>query len=316
MKSVKNENKNGNMFFLCLKCVDIIATSFYMLVFYKRQVLYETYMNIQLLQNKVEDFWNRRNNNDDFNKVEALKIANEVIELLDCGKIRVAEKQDANDKWVVNEWVKKAILLSFLNDNSVIPSFSGATWYDKCNNKFDCWTSDMFAEHGIRVVPGAFVRKGAFLARGSIVMPSFVNIGSYVDECTMIDSMSTIGSCCQIGKKCHISANVCIGGVLEPLQSSPVIIEDECFIGAGSVLTEGIVVGYGSVIASGVVLSSGIRVINRTTGEQFKGIIPPYSVVVAGSYMNNNGIGIKCAVIIKSINEDVRNKTAINDLLR
>lgn len=271
-------------------------------------------MNLQELQEKVDFFWDKKQKNEDFDKKEAIKIANEVLDLLDKGEIKVAEKQ--NEKWITNEWIKKAILLSFSQNNQEIQAFNQSTWFDKCENKFSNWSEKDFQKAGIRAVAGSFVRKGAFFEKGVVIMPSFVNIGANVGEGTMIDSMTTIGSCCQIGKHCHISANVCIGGVLEPLQATPVIIEDNCFVGAGSMITEGMIIGEGSVIASGVVLSSGVKIINRETGETLKGAIPPYSVVVAGTYKSTDDVSINCAVIIKQINENIRKKTSINDLLR
>ena len=272
-------------------------------------------MQIQELKNNIEIIWNKKQNNEEFDKNEEIKIANEVLDLLDGGKIRVAEKNEKGE-WITNEWIKKAILLSFSQQNKKIEAFSNSIWFDKCDNKFANWTEKDFQTAGIRAVAGAFVRKGAFFEKGVVIMPSFVNIGANVGEGTMIDSMTTIGSCCQIGKHCHISANVCIGGVLEPLQATPVIIEDNCFIGAGSMITEGVIIGEGSVIAGGVVLSSGVKIINRATGEVLKGKIPPYSVVVAGTYKSTDNISINCAVIIKQINEEIRKKTSTNDLLR
>ena len=272
-------------------------------------------MELQELKNNIETIWNKKQKNENYDKELAIKLANEVLYLLDNGTIKVAEKNDKGD-WITNEWIKKAILLSFSQQNKKIEAFNNSNWFDKCENKFTNWTEKDFQTAGIRAVAGAFVRKGSFFEKGVVIMPSFVNIGANVGEGTMLDSMTTIGSCCQIGKHCHISANVCIGGVLEPLQANPVIIEDNCFIGAGCMITEGIIIREGSVIASGVVLSSGVKIINRDTGETLKGEIPPYSVVVAGTYKSNDNISINCAVIIKQINEEIRNKTSTNDLLR
>ena len=272
-------------------------------------------MNLEELKNKIETIWDKKTKQEEFNKDEAVGVAYEVIDLLDNAEIRVAQKNN-NGEWQVNEWIKKAILLSFIKNNNDIVAFDGSYWFDKCENKFKNCNAEKFNNTGVRAVPGSFVRKGSFFEKGVVIMPSFVNVGAYVGERTMIDSMTTIGSCCQIGKKCHISANVCIGGVLEPLQSSPVIIEDNCFIGAGCVITEGIIVEEGSVIASGVVLSSGVKIINRETGEVVKGKIPQYSVVVPGTYNSINNVAINCAVIINKINADIKNKTAINELLR
>ena len=269
------------------------------------------------LKTKIEAIWDDKIAGRDFNKSSAIAIANEVIDLLDSGKIVVVEK-DENDVWICNQWIKKAILLSFLNDNKAIDAFDGGSWLDKCKSKFESWDYETFQSAGIRAVAGSFVRKGAFFGQGCVIMPSFVNIGANVGENTMIDSMATIGSCCHIGKNCHISANVCIGGVLEPLQANPVIIEDNCFIGAGSQITEGVIVEEGSIIASGTIISSGVKIIDRINGNVFQGKVPAYSVVVGGSYKSkeNPDININCAVIIKQISEEIRKKTSINDLLR
>lgn len=279
--------------------------------------------DIENLKNKIEEFWNAKQNNRSFDKNEALKLANEVIEMLDDGEIRVAEKvdelQNSNPNsagWKINEWIKKAILLSFTNSNSIRDAFNGNTWYDKVDGKFKNWANNDFEKSKIRAVDGCFVRKGAFFGKNCIIMPSFVNIGAYIDEGTMIDSMTTVGSCAQIGKKCHISANVCIGGVLEPLQANPVIIEDNCFIGTGCQITEGTIIGEGSVIASGTTITSGVKIINRETNEILHGKIPPYSVVVSGCYKSTNNLYINCAVIIKQIDEKIRTKTSVNELLR
>ena len=282
-------------------------------------------IEIDKLKVEIEKIWDlKRQNSASFDKQQAIKSANKVIDLLDNGELNVVElRQNDNfemgnaikDKWIVNDWVKKGILLSFLNEN-ILQRDNVNTWFDKCANKFSGWSIDDFRDADIRVVNGAFVRKGAFFDKGCIVMPSFVNIGANIGENTMIDSMTTIGSCAKIGKKCHISSNVCIGGVLEPLQASPVIIEDNCFVGAGSSITEGIVVGEGSVIASNVSISSGVKIINRQTGEIVNGFIPPYSVVVGGSYNSENNVSINCAVIIKIVTPELRKKVSINDLLR
>ena len=272
--------------------------------------------NIEELKNKIELLWRQKNDKSkQFNLDEVLYYSEKVIDLLDCGKIRVAEYR--NNSWIVNQWIKQAILLSFLRTNK-LSSDNTNIWFDKCSNKFENWNENSFKNANIRAVNGCFVRKGSFFFYVCVIMPSFVNIGAYVGENTMIDSMSTIGSCCQIGKNCHISANVCIGGVLEPLQSNPVIIEDDCFIGAGSVITEGMIVGKGSVVASGVILTSSVKIIDRQTNEVIKGIIPPYSVVVPGSYCSkeNKNLNINCAIIIKKITKDIREKTSINELLR
>jgi len=244
----------------------------------------------------------------------------ETLNQLDCGKIRVCEKN--SDEWKVNQWIKKAILLSFrLNDNEIIKA-SHATWFDKVPGKTVNWTKEDYEDAGFRYVPDAVVRKSAFIAKGVILMPCFVNLGAYVDEGTMIDTWSTVGSCAQIGKNCHISGGAGIGGVLEPLQANPVIIEDNCFIGARSEVAEGVIVGEGSVLSMGVFIGASTKIIDRTTGEIHMGKVPPYSVVVPGSVPGKNlpngstGPSLYCAVIVKRVDEKTRSKTSINDLLR
>jgi len=245
---------------------------------------------------------------------------NETLNLLDMGKIRVCEKN--GDKWKVNQWIKKAILLSFrLNDNEIIKA-SHATWYDKVPSKTANWTKEDHEKAGFRYVPDAVVRKSAFIAKSVILMPCFVNLGAYVDEGTMIDTWSTVGSCAQIGKNCHISGGAGIGGVLEPLQAKPVIIEDNCFIGARSEVAEGVLVGEGSVLSMGVFIGASTKIIDRTTGEIHMGKVPAYSVIVPGSLpgkpLPDGSIGpsLYCAVIVKRVDERTRSKTSINDLIR
>ena len=278
-------------------------------------------MNLIQLQNEIEKIWDTKQKNKEFDEKYALSLANDIIYLLDCGKICVVEKNKKNnkdlnnEKWIVNQWIKKGILLYFLNKSRVEKNKTNI-WFDKCENKFKNWTDEDFKREQIRAVNGSFVRKGSYFAKGCVIMPSFVNIGANIGQNTMIDSMTTIGSCAKIGKQCHISSNVCIGGVLEPLQAKPVIIEDNCFVGSGSQITEGIIIGEGSVIGSGVTISSGIKIINRNSGEIQQGEIPPYSVVVSGTYKTNECISIKCAVIVKTITEEIRKKTSINELLR
>jgi len=241
--------------------------------------------------------------------------------LLDSGQARVAEKQ--GEEWVVNQWLKKAVLLSFrLNDMYTIPGGpGGAPWWDKVDSKFLGWDEANFREAGFRAVPNCVVRKSAYIAPGVILMPSFVNLGAYVDSGTMVDTWATVGSCAQIGKNCHLSGGVGIGGVLEPLQAGPVIIEDNCFIGARSEVVEGVVVGEGSVLSMGVFITSSTKIVDRNTGEVFYGRVPPYSVVVSGSLPGPVVDGkptpsLYCAVIIKRVDEKTRSKTSINDLLR
>lgn len=239
----------------------------------------------------------------------------EAIDLLDSGKARVAEK--IAGEWVVHQWLKKAVLLSFrINDNGIIKG-DDAQYYDKVPLKFSNYTEEQFKAAGVRVVPPATARKGSFIAPNTVLMPSYVNIGAFVDEGTMVDTWATVGSCAQIGQHCHLSGGAGIGGVLEPLQASPTIIEDHCFIGARSEVVEGVVVGHHSVIGMGVFLSQSTRIYNRATGEISYGYIPPYSVVVSGSLPSKDGThSLYCAVIVKQVDAKTRSKTSVNDLLR
>ena len=249
------------------------------------------------------------------------------LDLLDRGKARVAEKlpgATGPNSWKVNQWLKKAVLLSFrLNDNALVHGGPGeATWWDKVPSKFEGWGENRFKDAGFRAVPGAIVRRSAFVARDVVLMPSFVNLGAYVDEKTMVDTWVTVGSCAQIGKNVHLSGGVGIGGVLEPLQANPTIIEDDCFIGARSEVVEGVIVGEGSVISMGVFISASTRIIDRATGKVHIGYVPPYSVVVSGSLPGkplpdgSPGPSLYCAVIVKTVDAQTRAKTGINDLLR
>ena len=241
---------------------------------------------------------------------------------LDDGSLRVAEKRDSI--WQVNQWLKKAVLLSFrLNDNVIVDCGSaGAPAYDKVPSKFSGWDAERFRTAGFRVVPGAVARRGSYVGKNVVLMPSFVNIGARVDEGTMVDTWATVGSCAQIGKNVHLSGGVGIGGVLEPLQAGPVIIEDNCFIGARSEVVEGVIVEEGAVLSMGVFISSTSKIIDRTTGEVFVGRVPAYSVVVPGSIPGkalpdgSPGPNLSCAVIVKRVDAQTRAKTAINDLLR
>ncbi|MEJ2408329.1 MAG: 2,3,4,5-tetrahydropyridine-2,6-dicarboxylate N-succinyltransferase [Novosphingobium sp.] len=250
------------------------------------------------------------------------KIVNEALDLLDSGKARVAEKVDG--EWVVNQWLKKAVLLSFrLNDNVVMEYGSaGAPAFDKVPLKFEGWDNAMFREAGIRVVPGAVVRRSAHVAKGAVLMPSFVNLGAYVGEGTMVDTWTTVGSCAQIGRNVHLSGGVGIGGVLEPLQAGPVIIEDNCFIGARSEVAEGAVIGEGAVLSMGVFIGASTKIVDRATGDVHIGRVPPYAVVVPGSLPGKPlpdgtpGPSLYCAVIVKTVDAQTRSKTGINDLLR
>ena len=237
------------------------------------------------------------------------------LELLDSGKVRVAEPDGAGG-WKVNQWLKQAVLLSFrLNDNRVMEGM-GAPAFDKVPSKFAGWGENRFRDAGFRVVPGAVARRGSYIARGVVLMPSFVNIGAYVDEGTMVDTWVTVGSCAQIGRNVHLSGGVGIGGVLEPLQAGPVVIEDDCFIGARSEVVEGVVVERGAVLSMGVFISSTSKIIDRATGEVHMGKVPPYSVVVSGSLPSGNGPNLYCAVIVKRVDAQTRSKTSINELLR
>ena len=246
-----------------------------------------------------------------------VKAINETINLVDSGKIRVANKQNGN--WIVNQWIKKAILLSFRINKMQMMKGPYTTWYDKVPGKTVKWKDKDWKKAGYRHVPNGVVRKGAYIAKNVVLMPSFVNLGAYVDEGTMIDTWASVGSCAQVGKNCHISGGAGIGGVLEPLQAGPVIIEDNCFIGARSEVAEGVIVREGSVLSMGVYLSSSTPIVNRETGEIIRGEVPPYSVLIPGTFSPNNDNtkpSLYCAVIVKIVDEKTRSKTSINELLR
>jgi len=249
------------------------------------------------------------------------------LDLLDQGEVRVAEKR--GDEWIANEWLKKAVLLSFrLNETRLMaggptdPEHGAVAWFDKVPSKFAGWSENRFRAAGFRAVPGAIVRRSAYIAPEVILMPCFVNVGARVESGTMIDTWATVGSCAQVGRNCHISGGAGIGGVLEPLQARPVVIEDNCFIGARAEVAEGVIVGEGSVLSMGVYLGASTRIIDRSTGEIFMGRVPPYSVVVSGTMPGrplpdgSPGPGLYCAVIVKRVDAKTRAKTAINDLLR
>ncbi|WP_230481085.1 2,3,4,5-tetrahydropyridine-2,6-dicarboxylate N-succinyltransferase [Sphingomonas sp. Leaf21] len=249
---------------------------------------------------------------------EARIAVDRALALLDRGEARVAEP-DGQGGWTVNQWLKKAVLLSFrLNDNALIDNGPGAGhWFDKVPSKFSGWSEADFRAAGFRAVPGSVVRRGAHVAKGAILMPSFVNIGAHVGEGTMVDTWATVGSCAQIGRNVHLSGGAGIGGVLEPLQADPVIIEDGAFIGARAEVAEGVRVGAGAVLSMGVYLGASTKIIDRETGEVFRGAVPPYSVVVPGSTPSVDGKpGLYCAVIVKRVDAQTRSKTSINDLLR
>jgi 2,3,4,5-tetrahydropyridine-2,6-dicarboxylate N-succinyltransferase len=274
------------------------------------------------LQKTIETAWEGRDAINFETKGDVRGAVEYSLGLLDSGKVRVAEKKDG--QWVVNQWLKQAILLSFrLNDMEMIPGGpAGSFYWDKVQPKFAGWTEEDFRKAGFRVLPGAIVRKSAYIAPGAVLLPSFVNLGAYVDSGTMVDTWATVGSCAQIGKNCHISGGAGIGGVLEPLQAGPVIIEDNCFIGARAEVAEGVQVGEGSVLSMGVYLGASTTIIDRATGEKMFGKVPPYSVVVSGAMPGKPlpngepGPNLYCAVIVKRVDEKTRSKTSINELLR
>ena len=270
----------------------------------------------------IEDAWEARDKVNLKTKGNIRKAVEFALNQLDAGKLRVASKETGT--WVTHQWLKKAVLLSFrLNDMELVKGGPGTSkWWDKVPSKFEGWTAKDFRAGGFRAVPNCVVRKSAYIAPGAILMPSFVNLGAYVDTGTMVDTWVTVGSCAQIGKNVHLSGGVGIGGVLEPMQAGPTIIEDNCFIGARSEVVEGVIVGEGSVIAMGVFISASTKVINRMTGEIHTGYVPPYSVVVSGNLPGkpmpgqNWGPSTYCAVIVKTVDAQTRSKTAINELLR
>src|SRR6201995_318240 len=270
----------------------------------------------------IDDAWERRGEITPATKGKIRGAVETAIELLDSGKARVAEPKGG--QWVVNQWLKKAVLLSFrLNDMAIIPGGpGGAAWWDKIPSKFAAWGNNSFAAAGFRAVPGSVVRRGSYIAPNVVLMPSFVNLGAYVDSATMVDTWATVGSCAQIGKNCHISGGAGIGGVLEPLQAGPVIIEDNCFVGARSEVAEGVVVRTGSVLSMGVFIGASTKIVDRQSGEVLQGEVPPYSVVVSGTMPGRPGKdgaatpNLYCAVIVKRVDERTRAKTSINELLR
>jgi len=269
---------------------------------------------------KVEQLWQIRDNLVEDQKLlnEARLIIDDILQSLDAGIFRIVEKKDGT--WIVNEWLKKAILLHFKISDMRIFSGECTRWYDKVSLKFDETTNEQeFKARGFRIVPGAYIRSGVYIAPRVVVMPSFINIGAYIDEGTMIDTWASIGSCAQIGKNCHISGGVGIGGVLEPVQGRPVIIEDNCFIGARSEIVEGVIVEEGAVISMGVFISSSTKIVYRDSGKVIYGKLPAYSVVVPGTLPDASDPGkpsLACAVIIKTVDASTRSKTSINELLR
>jgi 2,3,4,5-tetrahydropyridine-2-carboxylate N-succinyltransferase len=269
------------------------------------------------LKLEIEAAWEARDGVNTSTTGPVRTAVQETLSLLDAGKLRIAER-GADGQWAVHQWVKQAILLGFrLNPNSVIHADAPGPFWDKVPLKFQGWQAADFEASGVRVVPGAVVRHSAFIARNVVLMPSFVNLGAYVDEGTMVDTWATIGSCAQIGKHCHISGGAGIGGVLEPLQANPTIIEDNCFIGARAEVAEGVIVREGAVLAMGVYLSGSTKIVDRATGEIFRGEIPAYSVVVPGALPDpNGGPSLYCAVIVKRVDAQTRAKTGVNELLR
>ncbi len=273
------------------------------------------------LQATIDAAWDARDTISPATSGEVRDAVNSALNMLDDGSARVAEP--VGDGWQVNQWLKKAVLLSFrLNDNSVMPGPDGANWWDKVPSKFANWDAARFRDAGFRAVPGSIVRHGAHIAKNVVLMPSFVNIGARVGEGTMVDTWATVGSCAQIGANVHLSGGVGIGGVLEPLQAGPVIIEDDCFIGARSEVVEGVHIERGVVLSMGVFISSTSKIIDRATGEIFIGRVPAYSVVVPGALPGkplpdgSPGPSLSCAVIVKRVDAQTRAKTAINELLR
>lgn len=280
-------------------------------------------MDVSQLEQVIEAAWDNRDNINPDTKGEARDAVEETLLAMDSGKLRVAEKIDG--AWNVNQWAKKAVLLSFrLADMAPIAGGPGenTNWFDKVPSKFEGWGDAQFREAGFRAVPNCTVRRSAYIAPGVVLMPSFVNLGAYVDSGTMVDTWATVGSCAQIGKDVHLSGGVGIGGVLEPLQAGPVIIEDNCFIGARSEVVEGVVVEEGSVLSMGVFIGASTKIVDRETGEVFIGRVPAYSVVVPGSLPGKPlpdgtpGPSLYCAVIVKRVDAQTRSKTSINDLLR
>jgi 2,3,4,5-tetrahydropyridine-2-carboxylate N-succinyltransferase len=276
---------------------------------------------VEALRKTIEDLWETRETLGPATHGVPRAAVEEALDLLDDGSARVAEPGPGG--WVVNQWLKKAVLLSFrLHESVPMPGTGGAPVFDKVPMKFEDWSLQQFQAAGFRAVPGAVVRRSAYVAPGVVLMPSFVNVGAYVDRGTMVDTWVTVGSCAQIGKNVHLSGGVGIGGVLEPLQANPVIIEDDCFIGARSEVVEGVIVERGAVLAMGVFISATTKIIDRATGEVFVGRVPAYSVVVPGALPGkplpdgSPGPSLACAVIVKRVDAQTRAKTAINELLR
>ena len=272
-------------------------------------------------QETIEKLWDQKDQINFIKDQDSQKAVLNVLDKLDKGELRVCEKIE--DNWEVHQWLKKAILLSFrIQDMELIncgPSIVGGntSWWDKVPSKFQNWEATDFQAAGFRAVPNCVVRRSAYIAKSAVLMPCFVNLGAYVDEGTMVDTWATVGSCAQVGKNCHISGGAGIGGVLEPLQANPVIIEDNCFIGARSEVAEGVIIGEGSVLSMGVFIGASTKIYDRDTGEVHMGKVPAYSVVVPGSMPSSKGeASLYCAVIVKTVDEKTRSKTSVNELLR
>jgi len=274
-------------------------------------------MNTKSFENIINEAWNSKKQVNSKSDKKIINAIGKTIDLLDSGKIRVAEKK--NNQWHVNQWIKKAILLSFRVNKMKASKGPYSTWYDKIDGKTQGWNEKKIAAAGFRYVPNGVIRKGAFVAKNVVLMPSFLNVGAFVDEGSMIDTWASVGSCAQVGKNCHISGGAGIGGVLEPMQANPTIIEDNCFVGARAEIAEGVIVGKGSVLSMGVYIGGSTRIFDRTTGKIHYGKVPEYSVVVPGSMPSKNnpdGPSLYCVVIVKKVDEKTRSKTSINDLLR
>lgn len=273
-------------------------------------------MSNAALETAIEAAWEARDTITPATRGETRDAVEATLEALDRGELRVAEKRGQD--WHVNQWAKKAVLLGFrLKDMELHAGGpQGGTWWDKVDNKFAGWGENRWREAGFRAVPNAVVRRSAFIGKGVVLMPSFVNLGAHVDEGTMVDTWATVGSCAQIGKRVHLSGGVGIGGVLEPMQAGPTIIEDDCFIGARSEVVEGCIVREGSVLGMGVFIGQSTKIVDRETGEVMYGEVPAGSVVVAGSMPSKNGVNLYCAVIVKRVDAKTRSKTSINELLR
>ena len=274
-------------------------------------------MSNSQLETAIEAAWDTRDQITPETNGENRDAIEDTLNALDSGQLRVAERHE-NGQWHVNQWAKKAVLLGFRIKDMEIQDCGpqGSGWWDKVDSKFKGWGKNQWREAGFRAVPNCVVRKSAFIAPGVVLMPSFVNLGAFVDEGTMVDTWATVGSCAQIGKNVHLSGGVGIGGVLEPMQAGPTIIENKCFIGARSEVVEGCIVREGSVLGMGVYIGQSTKIVDRETGDVMYGEVPPYSVVVSGSMPSKNGVNLYCAVIVKRVDEKTRSKTGINELLR